>query len=85
MVGKIEGKGRDKFLMFPRFLRMIFNKKYPELEMRGETIDLKSLDSSTFGLMKQNRKGKFMFEGRFPLVKFGNFVEVSDASATESS
>lgn len=64
---------------------MIFSSKYPKLEKRGETIDLKYLGSSTFGLMKQNRKGKFMFEGKFPLVKFGKFAEVSDPSTTESS
>ncbi|KAL7599671.1 hypothetical protein Lser_V15G25567 [Lactuca serriola] len=85
MVGNIVGKGRDKFLMFPRFLQMIFNKKYLEIEKGGDTIDLKSLGSSTFGLMKQNRKGKFMFKGKHPLVKFGKFAEVSGSSATESS
>nr|KAJ0204497.1 hypothetical protein LSAT_V11C500233850 [Lactuca sativa] len=85
MVGNVEGKRKDRFLMFPRFLQMIFNNKYPELEKRGEILDLKSIGSNTFELMKQNRKGKFMFEGKNPLVKFGQFAEVSNASETKSS
>ncbi|CAI9262913.1 unnamed protein product [Lactuca saligna] len=64
---------------------MIFNSKYPELEKIGETIDLKSLGSSTFGLMKQNRKGNFMFDEKYPLLKFGQFAEVRDSSAKSSS
>ncbi|CAI9291160.1 unnamed protein product [Lactuca saligna] len=35
---------------------MIINAIYPELKGRGETLDLKSLGPSTFGLMKKNRK-----------------------------
>nr|KAJ0212894.1 hypothetical protein LSAT_V11C400222420 [Lactuca sativa] len=35
--------------------------------------------------MKQNRKGKHMFEGKYPLVKFGQFAEVSSVSDTKSS
>lgn len=85
MIGNMEGKRKDGFLMFPRFLQLIFNSKYPELERKGETLDLKSLGSNTFGLMKQNRKGKFIFYGKYPLVKFGPFTEVSDATESGES
>lgn len=85
VVGNVEGKRKDKFLMFPRFLQMIFNVKYPKIEKRGETLDLKSMGSSTFGLMKQKMKGKFMFQGKYPQVKFSQFAEVSDSTETESS
>ena len=61
--------------MYPRFLQLIINNSYPEIKQGGETLDMKSLGSNTFGLMKQNRKGKFMFVGKYPLVKFGLFVE----------
>nr|KAJ0218223.1 hypothetical protein LSAT_V11C300140940 [Lactuca sativa] len=50
------------------------------LEQHGEKLGSKEL-----GLMKQNRKGKFAFQGKYTLVKFGQFAEVSDASETESS
>lgn len=77
---------KDKFLMYPRFLQMIFNCKYPDLAKIGETLDLKSLDPNTFGLMKQNWKGtKVEFQGKYPLEKFGQFAEISDASESESS
>ncbi|KAL7589184.1 hypothetical protein Lser_V15G40938 [Lactuca serriola] len=46
---------------------------------------MKSLVSNAFGLMKQNRKGMFMYEGKFLLVKFGQFTEVSDATEFEES
>ena len=39
---------------------------------------MKSLGSNTFGLMKQNHKGKFMLEGKYHFVKLGMFVESSD-------
>ena len=85
MVGNIEGKGKNKFLMFPRFLQMIFNNKHPEIMRRGETLNVKSLGANTFSLMKQNRKGKFMFEGKYPLVNLGQFAEDRDSSSIESS
>nr|KAJ0208324.1 hypothetical protein LSAT_V11C500263370 [Lactuca sativa] len=44
-----------------------------------------SFGSTTFGLMKKNRKGKFMFEGKYPLVIFSQFTEVSSASETKIS
>lgn len=53
----IQWKKNDIFLMYPRFLQMIFDAQYPDLERKGETLELKSLGPNTFGLMKQNRKG----------------------------
>ena len=46
---------------------------------------MKSLGSNTIGLIKQNRKGKFTFQGRYPLVKFGAFSELSESSENEES
>lgn len=76
----IKGKKRDKLLMYPRFLQVIINNKFLETEKEGETLDVKSLASNTLCLMKLNRKGKYMFEGKHPLVKFGIFAESSDES-----
>lgn len=46
---------------------------------------MKSLGSNTFGLIKQNRKGKYILEGKYPLVKFGIFAESSDVSESNGS
>ncbi|KAL7600241.1 histone chaperone RTT106-like [Lactuca sativa] len=86
MKSHLQGKRKDNFLMYPRFLKMIFDSQYPDLERRGETLDLKSLGANKFGLMKQNRKGtKLVFQGKHPLEKFGQFAEINEASESEST
>ncbi|CAI9264320.1 unnamed protein product [Lactuca saligna] len=75
----LEGNKRDKVLMYPRFLQIIFNALHPELQRENETL---SVGPSTFGLMKHKRGGKFVSEGKFPLIKFGIFEE-SDQSDSE--
>ncbi|CAI9264020.1 unnamed protein product [Lactuca saligna] len=83
LILKLEGSKRDKFLMYPRFLQIIFNVMHPELQRANETLDLKSVGPSAFGLMKQMRGGKFMFEGKFPLIKFGIFEECDRSESGE--
>ncbi|CAI9279905.1 unnamed protein product [Lactuca saligna] len=82
LVLNLEGNKRDKILMYPRFLKIIFNVTHPELRRGNETLDLKSVGPSAFGLMKQKRGGKFVFEGKFPLIKFRIFEE-NDRSGSE--
>lgn len=48
-------------------------------------MDIKSPGPNSIGLIKQNRKGKYTFEGKYPLVKFGMFTESSEASASHES
>ncbi|CAI9291839.1 unnamed protein product [Lactuca saligna] len=55
---------------------------HPELRRGNKTLDLKSVGPSAFRLMKQKRGGKFIFEGKFPLIKFGIFEE-NDRSESE--
>ncbi|CAI9259227.1 unnamed protein product [Lactuca saligna] len=43
-----------------------------------------SVGPSAFGLMKQKMGGKFVFEGKFPLIRFGIFAEDSDQSDSEN-
>ncbi|CAI9284073.1 unnamed protein product [Lactuca saligna] len=57
MKNNLQEKRKDKFLMYPRFLQMIFDNQYPDIERKGQSLDLKSLGANTFCLMKQNRKG----------------------------
>ncbi|CAI9293704.1 unnamed protein product [Lactuca saligna] len=85
MILNIEGSKRDKFRMYPRFLQIILNVTHPELQRGNDTLDFKSIGPSAFGLMKQKRGGKFVFEGKFPLIKFGIFKEdVREESADQS-
>ncbi|KAL7597552.1 hypothetical protein Lser_V15G22580 [Lactuca serriola] len=73
--GVTEGSKRDKFWMYPRFLQIILNVNHAELQRGNDILDFKSIGPSAFGLMKQKRGGKFVFEGKFPLIKFGIFKE----------
>ncbi|CAI9282984.1 unnamed protein product [Lactuca saligna] len=42
LVLNLEGSKRDKFLMYPRFLQIIFNVMHPEPRRGNEALDLKS-------------------------------------------
>ncbi|CAI9269372.1 unnamed protein product [Lactuca saligna] len=55
LILNLEVSKGDKFLMYPRFFQIIFNVMHPELRRGNETLDLKSVGSSAFGLMKQKR------------------------------
>ncbi|XP_076917663.1 uncharacterized protein LOC143577820 [Bidens hawaiensis] len=70
------------FQMYPRFLQMIFDSHYPELNRYVETLDLKAVGLNTFGLMKKSRKGaKVIYQGLHPLVIFGKFAETEAVDA----
>ena len=71
--------------MYPRFLQIILNVTHPELQRGNDTLDFKSIGPSAFGLMKQKRGGKFVFEGKFPLIKFGIFKENDREESEEQS
>ena len=79
MKSNLVGKKKGLFLMFPRFLQMIFNEKYPQIERTLDTLDMKALGPNTFGLMKQSRKStKVAYQGLKNLVKFGKFFVIED-------
>ncbi|KAJ0948958.1 hypothetical protein HanRHA438_Chr01g0033481 [Helianthus annuus] len=42
------GLRKDKFLMYPRFVQMILNARYPELRRSGNTLELKPMGPSCF-------------------------------------
>lgn len=83
MQSNLQQKKKDLFLMYPRFLHMIFNEKYPSIERTPNTLDVKALGPNTFGLMKQSRKAaRVAYKGLKELVKFGRFSEREEASET---
>ncbi|CAI9271928.1 unnamed protein product [Lactuca saligna] len=85
MILNLEGSKRDKFWMYPRFLQIILNVTHPELQRGNDTLDFKSISLSAFGLMKQKRGGKFVFEGKFALIKIGIFKEDVREESEEQS
>ena len=83
MKSNILGKKKDLFVMYPRFLQMIFDARYPHIEQSSDTVDMKALGPSTFGLMKQSRKNsKVAYQGKKPLEKFGRFAETAEVHDT---
>ncbi|CAI9286786.1 unnamed protein product [Lactuca saligna] len=85
MTLNLEGRKRDKFWMYPRFLQIILNVTHLELHRGNDTSDFKSIGPSAFGLMKQKIGGKFVFEGKFPLIKCGIFKENDKEESEEQS
>nr|KAJ0226544.1 hypothetical protein LSAT_V11C100003850 [Lactuca sativa] len=85
MILNLEGNKRDKFWMYPRFLQIILNVNHAELQRGDDVLDFKSIGPSAFGLMKQKRGGKFVFEGKFLLIKFGIFKEDGRDESEEQS
>ncbi|CAI9294026.1 unnamed protein product [Lactuca saligna] len=85
MILNLEGSKRDKFWMYPRFLQIILNVNHAELQRGNDILDFKSIGPSAFGLMKQKRGRKFVFEGKFPLIKFGIYKEDDRDESEEQS
>ncbi|KAL7597760.1 hypothetical protein Lser_V15G25577 [Lactuca serriola] len=84
-VVNINATTRDTFLIYPRFVQIFINKQFPDLVKDGDTLDMKSLGPHTIGIIKQNRKGKVVFQGLYPLVKFGRFAEPNEANESYGS
>ncbi|KAL7596831.1 hypothetical protein Lser_V15G29616 [Lactuca serriola] len=76
---------RDAFLLYLRFVQVSVDNQFPEMVKDGDNMDIKSLGPHTFGLIKQNRKGKVVFQGLHPLVKFGNFAEIDESSESHGT
>ena len=79
MKSNLTRKKKDVYAMYPRFLQMIFDAKYPEIEKPKpyDTFDMKVLGSSSFSLLNQSRRDTTAsFQGTRPLEKFGKFPEI---------
>ncbi|MFS8025001.1 hypothetical protein Hanom_Chr16g01469901 [Helianthus anomalus] len=74
----ITGIRKDMFLMDPRFLQIILNARYPDLERGGNTMDLKSMGPNCFRALALKKKTVGHFQGKIPLEKFGQFLETED-------
>ncbi|MFS7953873.1 hypothetical protein Hanom_Chr07g00623671 [Helianthus anomalus] len=81
MKRNVLGVRKDKFLMYPRFLQMIFNAHFPELERSRNTLELKPMGPACFGALTPKKGTEKKFEGLIPLEKFGQFAETEDVVA----
>ena len=81
----IRASTRDTFLQYPRFIQVFVEMQFPEVRKAGDTLDMKSLGPHTVGLIKQNRRGKVVFRGRYPLEKFGKFTELDETPVSYES
>ncbi|MFS7994584.1 hypothetical protein Hanom_Chr12g01107751 [Helianthus anomalus] len=78
MKRNVLGVRKDKFLMYPRFLQMVFNARYPELARSGNTLELKPMGPTCFGALTPKKGTEKKFEGLIPLEKFGQFAETEE-------
>ncbi|KAL8200248.1 hypothetical protein R6Q57_011587 [Mikania cordata] len=78
MKDNLRGSISERFMMYPRFMQMIFDEKFPNLQRGVVTRDLKLLSDSTFPLIMQNR-------GLRPLKKFGQFAEAEGVDDVEEA
>ncbi|KAF5805894.1 hypothetical protein HanXRQr2_Chr05g0214801 [Helianthus annuus] len=81
MKRNVTGVRKDKFLMYPRFLQMILNVRYPDLMRSGDTLELKPMGPACFGALTLKKGTEKKFEGLIPLEKFGQFAETEDVVA----
>ena len=72
MKANLEGVRKNMFLMYPRFLQMIFDSRYPQLHKTVNILDMKPMAPNSFGMVKAVRKkSKTEFQGLHQLEKFG--------------
>ncbi|KAL7584784.1 hypothetical protein Lser_V15G45844 [Lactuca serriola] len=84
-IGAMTRGNRDTFLMYPRFIQVFIDDQFPDMVKDGDKMDTKSLGPHTVGVIKQNRKGKVVFQGLHPLVKFGQFAEINESSESHGT
>ncbi|KAL8205512.1 hypothetical protein R6Q57_009063 [Mikania cordata] len=83
MKRNLKGSKGERFMMYPRFMQMIFDEQYPTLKRGVITRDLKLLNESTFPLILQNRGGKYQFQGLHKLREFFQFAKIEDIDVAE--
>ncbi|KAJ0524692.1 hypothetical protein HanHA300_Chr09g0303451 [Helianthus annuus] len=65
------------FMLYPRFIQMILDERYPLLVKGPNFINLKPMKPGCFENACRNKRAKHHnFEARFPLEKHGRFADV---------
>ncbi|KAJ0874103.1 hypothetical protein HanPSC8_Chr11g0460171 [Helianthus annuus] len=72
----LEDPKKKTFMLYRRFLQMIFDERYPELVKGPNYINLKPMGPGYFENACRNKRAKnHNFEGRYALEKHGRFVD----------
>ncbi|KAF5756429.1 hypothetical protein HanRHA438_Chr17g0824611 [Helianthus annuus] len=77
----LEDPKKKIFMMYPRFLQMIFDKKHPELVKGPNNTNLKPMGPNYFENAYRNKRAKHhSFVGKFDLEKHGRFADIVPAA-----
>lgn len=66
-------------MLYPRFLQMIFDERYPHIPKTADILDQKPLGDHTFKGIASTTK----YQGLRPLEKFGRFLETEGVQVQE--
>ncbi|KAJ0603655.1 hypothetical protein HanHA300_Chr02g0040741 [Helianthus annuus] len=73
----LEDPKKKIFMLYPRFIQMILDNRYPMLVKGPNIINLKLMGPSCFENVCRNKRAKHHnFEGRLALEKHGRFADV---------
>ena len=73
MVENIKGKPKDKFLLYPRFLQMFFDRYYPLFPHTGPLCELTPMDIKIFSHSRKYKSKNAIIETRL----FGHPLDVN--------
>ncbi|KAJ0592204.1 hypothetical protein HanRHA438_Chr03g0109761 [Helianthus annuus] len=77
----LEDPKKKIFMLYPRFIPMILDNRYPELVKGPNYINLMPMGPSFFENACRNKRAKHHnFEGKFALEKHGRFADVLPAA-----
>ncbi|KAM0064839.1 hypothetical protein Hdeb2414_s0003g00107781 [Helianthus debilis subsp. tardiflorus] len=73
----LEDPKKKIFMLYPRFIKMILDDRYPALVKGPNYINLKPMGPSCFENACRNKRTKHHnFEGKFALEKHGRFADI---------
>ncbi|KAJ0788963.1 hypothetical protein HanPI659440_Chr05g0198011 [Helianthus annuus] len=79
MMANIKTLNKKYWFKFSRFLQMILEVMYPQLQPTVSIYDTKRMNHMVFSMLNQVRQDvQVMYQNRKPLVKFGAFPEVAE-------
>ncbi|KAF5783128.1 hypothetical protein HanXRQr2_Chr11g0504311 [Helianthus annuus] len=77
----LEDPKKKIFMLYPRFIQMILDERYPSLVKGSNCINLKPMGPGCFENACRNKRAKHHnFEGLFPLEKHGRFADNAQAA-----
>ncbi|KAM0018786.1 hypothetical protein Hdeb2414_s0026g00678131 [Helianthus debilis subsp. tardiflorus] len=77
MMANVRILNKKYWFKFPRFLQMILEAKYPQLQQGVIIYDAKIMNHIVYSMLNQVRTDvQVTFQNKKPLVKFGAFSEI---------